>query len=266
MAGVTPPGAGLQPLIDRLERIELQLRTGFRGTGTQRTNLVEQVQAAIANIGASVTTFLSGGFTTGGSILMSSGYLYTPAGYAFDITYTRRGAWLGNDGRLGWASSSITAKELIDTIPEPDALRILEISSHHYQRKVELAKRDDPDSDGYVGPTYLVATEWGAIAEELHDLGLWQVVVYEWDTVWDLRDVLDDDGEPIVNDQGDHLRERVPGTERRVEGSEPRPVGVHYELLGLLAIVAARYLHTEQMQLRREHDELTAQLREKGVL
>jgi len=176
-----------------------------------------------------------------------SGYLFTPAGYAFDITYTRRGAWLGNDGRLGWASSSITAKELLDSIPEPDAATVLEIASHHYQRKAELAKRDDPSSEGYVGPDYHVAVEWGAIAEELHGLGLWQVVIYEWDVEYLLEDVLDVDGHPILNDDGLHLKQRV-GQPIRLD-TEPRPIGVHYELLGLLAIIAARFNRSQHLEL-----------------
>lgn len=200
------------------------------------------------------------GSISGLTDLTIGGYLFTPAGYAYDITYTRRAAWLGNDGRLAWASSSITAKELLDEIPEPDVLRILDrLESHHYQRKAELAKHD-------ADPSYHVATEWGGIAEEFHALGLWQVVIYEWDVEWELADVLDANGEPIVNAEGLHLRARVPGSDRRVPGSKPRPVGLHYELLGMLALVGLRQHREEHTQLRREHESIAAQLREAGLI
>lgn len=211
---------------------------------------VAEMQAFLASLATTVTTVninASGNVTAANYV--TSGYIYTPAGYAYDITYTRRTAWLGNDGRLGWASSSITAKELVDTIAPPDALQILEITAHYYERKAEIAKRDDPTSADYRGPDYHVALEWGAIAEHLHALGLWQAVIYEWDVEYDLVDVLDDAGEPILNEQGYHLKERV-GEPRRI--GEPKPVGIHYELLGLLAIVATRFVWERHQQLARE--------------
>ncbi|MEO5921709.1 MAG: hypothetical protein ABIQ01_11275, partial [Pseudolysinimonas sp.] len=79
-------------------------------------------------------------------------------------------------------------------------------------------------------------------------------------------DVFDDDGEPIVNEQGYHLRERVPGSERRVEGTEGKPIGIHYELLGLLSLVADRFIWDEHSKLRDEHDALVVQLRKKGLI
>lgn len=272
MAGKTTQDPdSLEPILDWMRDIDRQIRTLQQPSGTQTAGLLNQVQQAIANLGAAVTAYLASGFTTGsmtatgnvsaagavtaGGNVNVGGYVFTTAGYAYDITYTRRTAWLGSDGRLGWASSSITAKEIRDTISPPDALTILEITGHYYERKAEIAKRDDPSSPEYRGPDYHVALEWGAIAEQLHELGLWQAVIYEWELEWELADVLDDSGHPILNADGLHLRERV-GEPRRI--GEPRPVGIHYELLGLLGIIATRHvweqhsaLVTEVAQLRK---------------
>lgn len=239
----------------RLDRLE-------QPDGNQLARALDKVLQLITDLPGLVTAFLAGGFSTGAisaTHVTLSGYLFTPAGYAFDITGTRRGAWLENNGRLGWASSSITKKMLIDTLEPPDAVKALEILPHYYQRLAELEKRDDPTSENYVGPDYHVATEWGGIAEEFHDAGLWQVVVYEWDVVHELRDVLDAKGKPIVNREGLHAKERIPGSERRVKGSEPRPIGIHYELLGLLAMWAAQHVWTEHLQLVKRVEDLESQ-------
>lgn len=247
IAAVVEPIRELKRRADKLEQPD----------GGQLARSLEKVLALIADLPDLVDAYLAAGFNTGsmtasGNVTTTAGYFFTPAGYAFDIAYTRRAAWLGNDGRLGWASSSIDAKMLIETIPEPDVLAIIDrLESHHYYRTTELAKREE-------NPEYHVATEWGGIAEEFHELGLWQVVIYEWDTIWDLRDVLVD-GEPVIDEEGNHLRERVPGSERRVEGAEPRPIGLHYELLGLLALVGLR-------QQRAAHLDLVEQLRNAGVI
>jgi hypothetical protein len=240
IAAVVEPIRELRRRADKLEQPD----------GNQLNRALEKVLALIDDLPDLVDDYLAGGFTTGS--MTATGYIFTPAGYAYDIAYTRRAAWLGNDGRLGWASSSIDAKVLIETLPEPDVLAILDrLESHHYYRTTEIAKRKE-------NPEYHVATEWGGIAEEFHELGLWQVVIYEWDTVWDLRDVLVD-GEPVIDDEGNHLKERVPGSERRVEGAEPRPIGLHYELLGMLALVGLR-------QQRAAHLDLVEQLKKAGVI
>jgi hypothetical protein len=198
----------LKQLLARLDLINRRLDVLERPTGTQTAGLLSQVQAAVANIGAAVTAYLSSGFSTGGNITATSGYIFTPAGYAFDITYTRRASWLGNDGRIGWASSSAEAKTNIRDA-DIDPLKILEVAARSFNYRAEIAKRDDPENEQY-DPDYHVALEFGAIAEELDALGLWQVVIYE-----------------------DHQK----------------PVGIHYELLGLLAIEAIKYVWQQQQQL-----------------
>jgi len=191
-----------------LEGVARRLRELERPTGSQLNDTVQQLQDLVDGLIAQTNVNVSGNVTAGGNVTATSGYFFTPAGYAFDITYTRRASWLGNDGRVGWASSSAEAKTNIRDA-DIDPLKILEIAARSFNYRAEIAKRDDPENEQY-DPDYHVALEFGAIAEELDALGLWQVVIYE-----------------------DHQK----------------PVGIHYELLGLLAIQAIRHVWTQQQKL-----------------
>jgi len=136
------------------------------------------------------------------------------------ITAPRHAIWGRiSDGLLGNTSSSIATKTLARDLPEqPDPLKILEFSSKYYHYKDELAIRDDPKNENY-DPNLNVQLEWGPIAEELHELGLWQVVIY-----------------------ADHVR----------------PVGVHHSLFGQLAIEATKYVWNEHLKLRSDFDKLAS--------
>lgn len=200
---------------DELADLKAKIQAAFtkireleRPTGTQLSDAVATLQDLVAGLLNQTNVTATGTITAGGNITSTSGYLFTPAGYAFDITYTRRASWLGNDGRVGWASSSAEAKADIRDA-DIDPLAILKISARSFNYRAEIAKRDDPSNPEY-DPSYHVALEFGAIAEELHALGLWQVVIYE-----------------------DHQK----------------PVGIHYELLGLLAIEAAKHIWTQHLDL-----------------
>lgn len=171
------------------EAIYRRLRELEALDGSQLFNAVQQIRDILNGIIGATNISVPGNVTAGGYIssggdIVMGGNLYTPSGYAFDITYTRRAAWLGNDGRLGYASSSLDKKELVTDVDLPDPLVILEISDAYYVYKAELAKRDDPENPNY-DPDYKVHLEYGHIAQWLHDAGLWQAVVYE-------------DGEPIA--------------------------------------------------------------------
>lgn len=210
MAGgyVNLPNDPFEELRLQLEDARRRLAELERPTGSQiydslatLTDLVNNLADEIANVASSGAVWMGGVSAGSANITTTSGYIVTPAGYALDITYTRRAAWLGNDGRLGWASSSREHKTNIRNA-KLDPTAILKIAPRLFNYRAEVEKHhDDPD--------YKVATEFGAIAEELHDLGLWQVVVYE-------------DG---------------------------KPVGIHYDLLGLLAIEAAEYVWAQHQSL-----------------
>lgn len=185
-------------IVDQIQRRlrELEALDGSQvyDTLATLTDLVNNLATEIANVSSSGATWHGPVSSGSGNITTTSGYIFTPAGYGYDITYTRRAAWLGNDGRLGWASSSREHKTKIRHA-RLDPLAILEIAPRLFNYKAEVEKHADD-------PEYKVATEFGAIAEEVHDLGLWEVVVYE-------------DG---------------------------KPVGLHYDLIGLLAVEAAKYV------------------------
>lgn len=234
----TPPVGDFAVLRAGLKEVQRRLDVLERPTGTQTAEalrtLTELVEGLLEQTSLAVTNNITAGgtITAGGSITTTGGYIFTPLGYAFDITYTRRGAWLGNDGRLGYASSSAEKKANIrDAEIDPEA--VLAIAPRLFNYRAELAKQAED-------PSYHVATEFGAIAEELHELGLWQVVIYEWDVLQRMEPVLDDAGSVAVDGQGDPVLQPV-GEAERV--GEPRPVGIHYEMLGLLAIEAAKHVH-----------------------
>jgi len=216
------PSEGVGELVDVLQRQQQRIRTLEIPTGEQLSRTLAKVQQLIADLPGMVTAYLASGFTTGsmtasgavtaaGDIKTTAGHLFTPAGYSYDITYTRRTAWLGNDGRVAWASSSRRRKTNIEP-SMVDPLAVLRVSSFVFQYLAEVAKRDDPSSEGYVGPDYTVAWEFGTMAEDLDELGLGVVVDY------------DEDGSPA---------------------------GINYSGLGLLAIEAAKYVWEQHQDLER---------------
>ena len=204
-----------------VKQLQADTRENGRPSGTQTAQALQKLRDLINGILEQVNGIFSGYVqaggnitSTGGDFVTSAGYLRSPAGVLFDITTPRRNTyWRDSDGRLAWASSSREAKTNIKDA-DLDPLAILELSARAFNYKAEVAKRDDPDSLEYVGPDYHIATEFGGIAEEFHDLGLWQVVIYE-----------------------DHWK----------------PIGIHYELVGLLAVRAAQHVWAEHLALRKSH-------------
>ncbi|MEK6310280.1 MAG: tail fiber domain-containing protein [Curtobacterium sp.] len=163
------------------------------------------------------------------------------------------GWWESATGRAGTASSSRRFKQDIEPA-NMDVNAILAIEVVHYHYIAEIRKRDDPTFEDYVGPEYKVATEVGVIAEQLHDLGLWQFVVYQRENYTETRTrpvtltqpVLNaDTNEPVLDDFGEPLMESYEGEEEYTlyldrlklnDAGQPIPDGVHYELLALATI------------------------------
>lgn len=240
MAGgyVVPPAGEFAELRRLLTALERRVRILEAPTGSQIAETLATLRMLVEDLVDTVNALAASGVTwegpvsTTGNISTSAGFVFTPAGYGFDITYTRRGAWLGNDGRLGYASSSREKKTNIRDA-EIDPRSVLAIVPRIFQYRAELEKQA-------TDPTYHVAEEFGAIAEELHELGLWQVVIYEWDTVQEFEPVFDESGLPVIDESTGNALTRPVGQPLRV--GEPRPVGIHYEMLGLLAIEAAKHL------------------------
>lgn len=202
--GLPPEGGELAAVIKRQNR---RLRMLEMPTGEQLFRAFDQVKQLILDLPGMVTAFLSGGFTTGsmhatGNVTVDgqgtiTGPFRNQYAYNTEITYSRLAAWVGNDGRLGWASSSRSRKANIQPA-ELDVDAILAIEPVLFNYRAELDKHTED-------PTYVVAEEFGAIAEDVHDLGLGVVVDY------------DDEGNPR---------------------------GINYVMVGLLAIAAAKGLKT----------------------
>lgn len=118
--------------------------------------------------------------------------------YNRDITSTRRATWTRSDGTLGYASSQRSKKrDIRDAEFTLEQLLAIPVVLYRYRAAV------DAENEG----GERAATEIGTIADDLHDLGLWQFVVYEG------------------------------------RGEDAVPVGVHYEILALAALSLGQQLH-----------------------
>lgn len=172
----TPPGDGMQPVVDAVKSLRTQTRALQRPGGTRLAGLVAQVQAAIANINASVATafaaLVAGGFSTPGSI-HAAGALTGDTGvnsvgvYNNLLTTAYRVQYVNSAGPMGYVPSSRRFKRDIATAPDiRESLLAMRIVTFRYNAAVEELG-DDAD------------VEWGVIAEELHDLGLTWAVDYD---------------------------------------------------------------------------------------
>lgn len=167
----------------------------------------------------------TGGINSGGAITgntVAGNDTYTINGPTFNITGGRVASWLETaTGRIGMATSSERYKTAIENaVTDPQA--VLGLSVKYYQYIAEVAKRDDPNSEGYVGPDYHVSTNIGMIAEDLHAAGLWEFVVYQRDGDDNL--ILGENGEPI-------------------------PDGIHYEVFGLAVLIATQSVNARLIAL-----------------
>lgn len=136
-----------------------------------------QVDAKVASPGAIAPSSVnaSGSLTVGGATQLN-GTLRVPDAYGFDITYTRRTAWWGNDGRAGYASSSATKKCAIRPADiDPNAVLTLEPRSFYYRREIERRTQMRIDGLG----DYVPKREVGLLAQELDALGLGWLVYYD---------------------------------------------------------------------------------------
>lgn len=226
--------------------------------------LQTQVAAAISANSYTAATIDSkianpGTVTATGTVRANAG-LYSTDAYSFNLTGTRVTGWHGIDGHVATASSSIRFKtNVVDSDLVSKAEAILGIQTHYYNYKAEIAKRDDPTSDGYVGPDYQVHLELGMIAEELHAAGLWEFVVYERDPVYQIVTVEAEDGaesqqQVIVGD-----------TLRLDENGQPIPYSIHYELFAMGVLAAAQYLFGLYKAQQAQIDALTDRLDKAGI-
>lgn len=205
----TPPGDGWQQLAERLAAVEQALRSLQRPTGTSVGSLVAQVQAALANINATVTAAIAANSYTraqvdakianpgsispttvsaSGAVSGSSGTFNTslssPGAYTTDVSTlpgARQTVWQHNSGVYGFAPSTLAVKTNLGPVPfTADDVRA--VSPYVFQYKSQLAIRDDPENP-YYDPTYEPSWEIGLMAEHLIEHKMACFVFFEEDGV-----------------------------------------------------------------------------------
>lgn len=182
-------------LVDELDDLATRLRTLEAPSGEALSATVAKLQALVADIQAELDAYLAGRYTNSqidskdaavqANILPTlaannvtvGGVFYNPPAYNFDITYTRRTAWLGNDGRLGYASSSRDKKTAIRDVDPTRLLALLDVAPKSFVYRAEIARRTHLRIND--GVDYVPEREVGLIAEELHDAGLHEFVIYD---------------------------------------------------------------------------------------
>lgn len=235
---IAPSGDELAALADALQALAVRLSELEQPTGTSLNSLVDQVQQAIADIDTTVTASITANSYTKsqidskiaspGAIAPSTvavgGALTCLDAYGFDITYTRRTAWWGNDGRAGYASSSREKKTAIRPALI-DVESFLSIEPKWFEYKAQHAWKqiaaELPEDDPRYNPDYRVPTELGLIAEELVEAG-----------------------------HGDSVFFAENGS----------PEGIEYSMLVVPLLATARHLYAENVALKADHADLAARV------
>lgn len=168
---------------DRLDLLEAPSGTSAFRSVEKLTVLVNDIQAALdeynatrwtnaqiqSAIGSQIGGTLAGNVSVGGQLNVGAA-LYAPNAYNTDITYTRRTAWWGNDGRAGYAASSRRKKAAIKDADEGQLLALLDIAPKAFRYRAEIRRRTALRINA--GEDYVPAVELGLIAEELDEAGL----------------------------------------------------------------------------------------------
>lgn len=174
---------------DRLDLLEAPSGTSAFRSVEKLTALVNDIQAALdeynatrwtnaqiqSAIDGTISSRLGASQTIGGNITIG-GEFRSPNAYGFDITYTRRTAWLGNDGRLGYASSSRDKKAAIRDADEERLSLLLDIVPKSFYYRAEIARRTRLRIND--GVDYAPEREVGLIAQDLDEAGLQEFVIY----------------------------------------------------------------------------------------
>lgn len=267
-------GGQMQDAVTQLLNAQSDSMNNDSNVNKAQNSTMQVLGAKIANLSASVTTLVaaalvgltvSASSVTGGTL--GSGItlvgpvtntqnntgnqfigndLYTLNGPGFNITGTRVAAWLESaTGRIGMATSALRYKTAIaDATTDPNA--ILGLSVKYYQYKSEVAKRDDPTADGYVGPNYHVPTNIGLIAEDFQAAGLWEFINYQYYGLPCGEDTF------TTDDEGNETRVlKNPTTETNLAGTlvlddngQPVCEGLHYEIFSVAVLIATQSLNT----------------------
>lgn len=127
--------------------------------------------------GVSTGSGITGGSLTSTGTISAAGAAFFVNAYNTDLTGTRRTAWLQNDGRLGYASSSRDAKTSISPADLDVLAKIADVDIFSFIYRAELTKRTNARIND--GVDYVPRREWGVMAEDLDAAGLGFFVYYD---------------------------------------------------------------------------------------
>lgn len=160
--------------------------------------------------------------------------LYASGAPGYNITGTRVAAWWQSaDGRAGTASSSERYKTHIEpwTVDPERVLQVVPVF-YQYREAVWVAESQKVGAIPFAyDPNAHAPLEVGFIAERLHELGLWEFVVYQ---------------------------RTASGTLRTTDGGQPIPDGIHYINWGIALQAVARWERDQREALERRVDALAA--------
>lgn len=228
----------LQSLVNNLNMSASNITPGTFGAG---------VVVPASNIVGNIGNTLVGNASSNGTGVFNGG-LYSTDAYSFNMSGTRVAGWHQIDGHIGTASSSRRFKtNIVDSLlssPER-AEALLKIMAVHYNYIAEVAKRDAPDSPDYVGPDFHVHTEVGMIAEDLHEAGFWEFVIYEHEPIYATMPVLDEAGNPELDADGNTVTQQVvTGDKLKLnEDGDAIPNSIHYEIFSVGVLAVTQYLN-----------------------
>jgi hypothetical protein len=171
--GVIDDQFPLKQFLEDQAEIKRRLDVLERPTGTSVGSLVAQVQAAIVNIGASVTAFLSGGFSTNGNITAPNGTLISLYARNHSVVTGYVALYVDINGNVLATPSRRALKRDIETATwTPEQWRGIRVAFYQLRSAYILADMQGQD------PKTLQRLV-GVIGEELLALGLDEFVVLD---------------------------------------------------------------------------------------
>lgn len=163
-----PSGTSLYQTVDKLkalvEDIQAQL-DAYMASRYTNAQIDSKDAAVAAQIQPAIDAALGGNVTVGGEFR-------APNAYGFEITYTRRTAWLGNDGRLGYASSAVEGKTRIKPA-DIDTAGILSLTPRSFYYRGAIRRRTALRINE--GIDYKPEREVGLLAHEVDEVAPWLV-------------------------------------------------------------------------------------------
>jgi len=272
MSGYRTPAIGpLDHVNTQRERTQEQIVELQRPSGTSVEELVKRVTENLATVDSRIDNGIAARSYSKGDIdakvanppsvstsnvtangnIAATGQVYSeqpfrsPGSRNYNVSTNYVAGWINSDGTIGTSQSSRRFKQDIEVAAiDPQAVLGLQLFQFRYID--EVRKRDDPTHPNYVGPDYHVQVNLSVMAEDLHEAGLWQFVVYEREPITETRMetilerviVIDADGveHPDVREVQRPVEHVVREELKLDEHGGPIPYSVHHILFGLMLL------------------------------